>query len=130
MSFSTSTRTLAALEVDDVLVGEPTAAAPNGYLRAVTAIAKPKKGPIVVETRQAYINEAIQDGTLDAGGQLEPDDLLRTEALPGSPWPSRRGSRRRRWRASARSKCWTAWGSSAPRTCCRYSRPSPGETAS
>jgi hypothetical protein len=83
MTFGTSTSTLGALKVGDVLVGEPITVAPNGYLRYVTAITKPKKGPIVVETRQALINETIRVGTLDAAAQLEPDDLLRTESMPG-----------------------------------------------
>ncbi|MCI0344675.1 MAG: hypothetical protein L0221_04415 [Chloroflexi bacterium] len=83
MTFATATATVNALRVGDVLVGEPNAAAPNGYLRYVNAINKPKKGPIVVETRQASLNEAVRVGTLEAAGQLEPGDILRTEALPG-----------------------------------------------
>jgi hypothetical protein len=84
MTFATTTATVNALKVGDVLVGEPNVAAPTGYLRYVIAITKPKKGPIVVETRQAMINEAVQVGTLDAAAELEPDDLLRVEAeLPG-----------------------------------------------
>ncbi|HEX5589335.1 MAG TPA: hypothetical protein VFX65_03475 [Candidatus Limnocylindrales bacterium] len=83
MTFTTSTPTLADLEVGDVLVGEPDDAAPNGYLRAVTAITRVKRGPILVDTRQAMINEVITKGTLDAAGDLQPEDIASTEALPG-----------------------------------------------
>ena len=83
MSFSAATAVLNGLKVQDVLVGEPSAAAPNGYLRTITAISRPKKGPIVVETRQATVNEAIRDGTLDAAAELQPDDLDHVEAVPG-----------------------------------------------
>lgn len=83
MTFSGATSVIGALEVGDVLVGEPSAAAPNGYLRMVTAITKPKRGPIIVETRQATFNETIREGTLDAGAELGPDDLDRVETSPG-----------------------------------------------
>ena len=93
MTCATTTPILGALNVGDVMVGEPNAAAPNGYLRYVTAIAKPKKGPIVVDTRQALINEVITEGTLDAADQLDLDDLDHVVAeLPGvtfSETPSR-----------------------------------------
>lgn len=83
MTFATVTPLLADLEVGDVLVGEPDDAAPNGYLRAVTAITKVKRGPLLVDTRQAMINEVVTEGTLDAAGELLPEDIASTEALPG-----------------------------------------------
>lgn len=81
MDFSTSTSLLNSLRRGDVLVSEPSAAAPNGYLRKVTAI---KNGGRSLETTQASFNDALQQGFLDAAAALRPGDLLRTEAaLPG-----------------------------------------------
>jgi hypothetical protein len=83
MAFSATTPVLDDLDVGDVLVGEPTGAAPNGYLRKVASITKQKRGGVVIETSQALINDVVNEGTLDAAGDLEPDDIVSTEALPG-----------------------------------------------
>lgn len=83
MTFSGATSVISSLEVGDVIVGEPSDAAPTGYLRMVTAITKPKRGPIVIETRQATFNETLRQGTLDAAAELGPDDLDHVETAPG-----------------------------------------------
>ncbi|MCA1622390.1 MAG: hypothetical protein LC778_01075 [Acidobacteria bacterium] len=83
MTFSAKTPLLGTVEPGDVLVGEPSAAAPYGYLRKVTSIRK-EQGSLVLETTQARLDEALQQGTLDAEGILQPSDLLGTEAkVPG-----------------------------------------------
>lgn len=84
MVFSTTTPVLANLKAGDVLVGDPAAAAPNGYLRKINSITKNKKtGVITVETRQALLNEAVKDGVLYALQDLKPGDLASIEAGPG-----------------------------------------------
>jgi len=84
LTFSSSTPTLNNLKGGDILVSEPSTAAPNGYLRKVTAITKNKKtGVVTVDTADALINEAIRSGTLDAAGDLEPGDLLSTQTAQG-----------------------------------------------
>jgi hypothetical protein len=84
MTFSKSTPILANLKAGDVLVGEPAAAAANGYLRKITSITKDKKtGVITVETTQAKLNEAVHEGVLDAAADLDPDDIVSTTALAG-----------------------------------------------
>ncbi len=61
MTFVGSTPTLAGLQANDILVGEPGANAPAGFLRKVTSITKNKKsGVITVETTQALLNEAVK----------------------------------------------------------------------
>lgn len=81
LKFSKGTPVLANLKPDDVLVSEPSNAAPSGYLRKVTAIRQ--DGPdIVLETTQANLTDAISQGDLKADFQLTGDDLLRTEGLP------------------------------------------------
>src|SRR4029079_10856097 len=83
MTFSGSSTVLAGLKVGDVLVGEPVGAAPNGYLRKVTSITKAKKtGVITLETTQARLDEAITEGTLDATGDLRPEDVIATQTGP------------------------------------------------
>lgn len=80
MDFSSVTPLLSGLRRGDVLVSEPSVAAPNGYLRKVTAI---RNGGRSLETTQASFNDALQQGFLDATAALRPGDLLRTEAIPG-----------------------------------------------
>jgi len=81
MVFAARTALLNSLRVGNVLVSEPGGAAPNGYLRKVTRI---ENGGLVLQTTQARLDEAIQQGTLVAMGQLLPSDLITTQAhLPG-----------------------------------------------
>ena len=58
MRFSVSTPVLAGLKTDDVLVSEPSEAAPDGYLRKVKAIRTEGNG-VVLETTQANLTDAI-----------------------------------------------------------------------
>ena len=83
MRFAQSTPALAALQPDDVLVSEPSAAAPDGYLRKVKAI-REEGGQVVLETVQASLPEAISEGSLNANVELTPADLRSSVALvPG-----------------------------------------------
>lgn len=84
MSFMTETPVLRNLNIGDVLVSEPSAAAPFGYLRKVTAIRRSGSG-YTVETVQAKINEAISQGTLKAAGKLLPTDIASSSAARPNP---------------------------------------------
>jgi hypothetical protein len=91
MTFSKSTPVLANLKANDVLVGEPAANAPAGYLRKITSISKDKKsGVITLQTSQALLNEAVKQGTLDAAADLKPADQVSVETLPGVTFSSAR----------------------------------------
>lgn len=74
MRFSQSTPTLSGLKPDDVLVSEPSSAAPNGYLRKVKAIRK-EGNEVVLETTQANLTDAIAQGDLNAQYDLQPSDM-------------------------------------------------------
>ena len=81
LRFSKSTPVLANLKPGDVLVSEPSNAAPSGYLRKVTAL-RQDGTDTVLDTTQANLTDAITQGELKADFQLTGDDLLRTEGLP------------------------------------------------
>lgn len=81
MRFSHSSPVLAQLKPGDVLVSEPSNAAPSGYLRKVTAV-RQDGADTLVESTQANLTDAITEGELNAEFQLSGDDLLKTEGLP------------------------------------------------
>ena len=74
MRFAQSTAVLANLKTGDVLVSEPSSAAPNGYLRKVTS-RKTEGNEVILETTQANLTEAVSQGTLDANFNLTAKDL-------------------------------------------------------
>lgn len=75
LRFDASTPMLEALRPDDVIVGEPTAAAPHGFLRRIHSIQQQGDG-LVLQTSQANLTEAIHQGEVDATGTFGPEDLL------------------------------------------------------
>jgi len=81
LTFAQGTPALASLKPGDVLVSEPSGAAPDGYLRKVTGI-RQEGSQTLLDTTQANLTDAITDGDLSADFQLSGDDLLRTEGLP------------------------------------------------
>ncbi|WP_425146058.1 hypothetical protein [Deinococcus sp.] len=81
LRFSRRTGSLASLKPGDVLVSEPSDAAPSGYLRKVTAI-RQDGTDTVLDTTQANLTDAISQGDLTTDFQLTGDDLLSTQGLP------------------------------------------------
>ena len=79
MFFAVETQVLRNLSVGDVLVSEPSAAAPYGFLRKLTSIRK-NRGQYTLGTVQAKLNEAISQGTLIANGQLLPEQIASTSS--------------------------------------------------
>jgi hypothetical protein len=83
MIFVTGTPILSGLSINDVFVSEPSPAAPNGFLRKVTSVRRNKQ-QYIVETVQAAITDAVSQGTLQATGDLLPEDLASaTPLVPG-----------------------------------------------
>jgi hypothetical protein len=78
--FATETPFLKNVKAGDVLVGDPTAASPQGYLRKVTSKRK-DKGRVILETSQGTLADAVYQGTLDARGDLRAADVDFEEAL-------------------------------------------------
>jgi Tol biopolymer transport system component len=74
--FSTENPQLAALIPGDVLAGNTTPAAPDGFLRRVTSV-RMDAGQVIVETEQATLEDAIQFGViLDSATLIPPPEAL------------------------------------------------------
>jgi hypothetical protein len=74
LRFSGSTPFLANLKAGDILVSEPAAAAPNGFLKKVIAVQQ-EGDEMIITTEQAALEEAILQGEVSIEKQLTPDDL-------------------------------------------------------
>ncbi len=81
LRFSRSTALLAKVKLDDVLVSEPSTAAPAGFLRKIKAM-RTEGSEVVLETTQANLTDVITQGDLSAQTELGPDDLPDVRALP------------------------------------------------
>jgi formylglycine-generating enzyme required for sulfatase activity len=73
-TFAEMTPELAELEPGDVMVAGISDAAPYGFLREVTAI-NIDGDQVIVETEDATLEDAIQQGSLFISRQLTPDDV-------------------------------------------------------
>jgi len=72
--FSQNTPELADVQVGDIIVGEPTQEAPDGFLRRVTQKSM-SAGQVALGTEQAMLEEAITDGGVSVSISLSPDDI-------------------------------------------------------
>ena len=80
LRFDAETPLLADLEQGHILIGEPSAAAPGGYLRRVVSVTD-TGGVVSVETTGVVIEELIEDGSLNVAQQITPDDIASYEVL-------------------------------------------------
>jgi hypothetical protein len=78
LRFAHSTPVLAGVRVGDVIVSEPSAAAPAGYLRKVVSVTV-EGNEVVLETTQAALTDAIEQGAVAGKADLGPGRVLRTE---------------------------------------------------
>lgn len=80
LTFDATAGVADGLEVDDVVVAQPAAAAPEGLLRRVTAV-RTEGGQVIVETTGAELIEAVHEGTLSVSVPLDASDLKRSMSL-------------------------------------------------
>ncbi|HSV91645.1 MAG TPA: leucine-rich repeat domain-containing protein, partial [Desulfobacterales bacterium] len=80
LRFDAETPLLADLEQGQILIGEPSAAAPEGYLRRVVSVTE-TGGMVSVETTGVAIEELIEDGSLNVSQQITPDDIVWDQVL-------------------------------------------------
>ena len=81
-TFTQGTPELNALAPGEVIVGEPTTAAPDGFLRQITSIT-PSGREVVVQTELATLEDAIQQGSIHVAQTLSPSMVRNAEQLPG-----------------------------------------------
>ena len=81
-TFSAMTSELESVDIGDVIVGDTSAAAPNGFLRKVTNISSPG-GQVVVNTVPTSLEDTIQQGTISFSKQLTPADIESITAKQG-----------------------------------------------
>jgi hypothetical protein len=83
LTFSNTSPGLSELAPADVLVFEPTAAAPYGLLRKVRAV-RTEGSNLIVETEGAEIREAVHQGQVGFVRELRAEDIRATQILqPG-----------------------------------------------
>lgn len=70
---------LPALAVGNVVVSEPTAAAPNGILRRVTGVDDSVAGELTLQTELASLDMALESGSLYESFAMTPDDVATVE---------------------------------------------------
>ncbi len=81
-TFDTMTAALAAVAPGEIIVAAPSAAAPNGFLRRVTAI-NVVGGDVIVQTQPATLEHAIQQGEVVFSRRLSPEGLAVQHLAPG-----------------------------------------------
>lgn len=81
-TFSQATDQLNTLQVGDVMVSNPTQAAPDGFLRKVTSVTN-NAGQIVVQTEVMTIADSVQQGEISVSQVLQPTNLERATFAEG-----------------------------------------------
>jgi formylglycine-generating enzyme required for sulfatase activity len=81
-TFSQSTPELEVLEPGDIMVGDVATAAPDGFLRRVTAISS-SGGQVVVVTEAATLEDAVEAGELYISQVLTPEQVRSASYAPG-----------------------------------------------
>ena len=81
-TFAKMTPALAAVAPGEIMVAAPSNAAPDGFLRRVTAV-NTTGGQVVVQTQAATLEDAIQQGEVYVNQRLSPTNAQAVEIAPG-----------------------------------------------
>lgn len=81
-TFSETSTELEDLDPGDIMVGNVSAAAPHGFLRQVTSTST-VNGQVVVETDEATMEDAIEQGAVDVIKALTPADIESLSKVEG-----------------------------------------------
>ena len=81
-TFRQSTPQLETLRPGDVIVGDVSAIAPNGYLRKVTSIST-SGDKVLLNTEPTVLEDAIQQGQLSINHTLKPEDIQTSQNAQG-----------------------------------------------
>lgn len=82
LSFAAMTPQLAAVAPGEVVVAEPSPAAPYGYLRRVTAV-NATANSVILSTQPATLEDAIEQGAFWVEKTLRPSDVTDQVLAPG-----------------------------------------------
>jgi alpha-tubulin suppressor-like RCC1 family protein len=81
-TFSETSPELESLALGEIMVGDTSDAAPYGFLRKVSDISN-QNGQVVVETVDATLEEAIEQGALKVSKALTPNDVVESQTREG-----------------------------------------------
>lgn len=81
-TFSSMTSDLQALKPGDVITGGISPITPGGFLRKVTSIST-KNGQVIINTTQAVLDEAIQQGEVNLTESLSPGEIASNTLVDG-----------------------------------------------
>jgi formylglycine-generating enzyme required for sulfatase activity len=81
-TFTAITPELAALAPGNIIVGEPTAAAPYGFLRKVASV-EHVDGQVNVTTTFAALEDAVEQGAFVFNRTFSPDDIMAISTIDG-----------------------------------------------
>jgi hypothetical protein len=82
ITFSHSAPELLTLEPGDIIVSDVTEVAPEGFLRSVSSISS-LDDQVIVHTKNATLEEVVEEGSLSIGGELLPEDTRNINLAPG-----------------------------------------------
>ncbi len=77
LSYATGSAVIAQVAIGDILVGDPSPLAPNGFLRKVVQIDQ-QATQTLFTTERASLTDAIEKGSLRAHLELKPEDVIST----------------------------------------------------
>ena len=81
-TFEGTSDELDQVEAGDVIVGEASTAAPDGFLRKVAGVSE-QDGQVIVVTEETTLEETIQDGSIYTTQSLYPEDIRSTVLQEG-----------------------------------------------
>lgn len=81
-TFDQQTADLANLDVNDIMVGDVSAAAPSGFLRKITAV-QTSGNTVTVTTAPAALDEAIEEGSIAISKTFSTADLVSMTLVDG-----------------------------------------------
>ncbi len=81
-TFAQGSAALDDVDIGDVIVGDVSTAAPEGFLRKVTSVSS-QSGEVVLTTESATLEDAIQQGSISLSKRFTPVDIVSMTTLPG-----------------------------------------------
>lgn len=81
-TFAKMTPELSEIDIDDVIVGGISPAAPYGFLRKVTNVSS-SGGQVVISTTTATLEDAVEQGEFSLSHTFSPNEVVATSAING-----------------------------------------------